>query len=121
MRLFVGFLKEVKETVAPKSMLQQEREVLDGLLVPAVVIDEAGLINCFNKTAENFFGYKLVEVIGKNVSSLMPSPHREVRINYLANLKMNSSNTDRYLSLEPQQVPRVLLQDRWGQNHRYWS
>jgi PAS domain S-box-containing protein len=78
MRLFVGFLKEVKETVAPKSILQQEREVLDGLLVPAMVIDETGLINCFNKTAETFFGYKLVEVIGKNVSSLMPSPHKEV-------------------------------------------
>jgi len=78
-RLFVGMLKEVKETVAAKSVLQQEREVLDNLIVSAIVIDSSGIIHCFNRTAENLFGFKLVEVVGKNISNLMPSPFKEVR------------------------------------------
>lgn len=77
-RLFVGMLKEVKETVAAKSLLQQEREVLDNLIVAAVVIDAQGTIHCFNHAAEAFFGFKLVEVVGKNINNLMPSPFKEV-------------------------------------------
>lgn len=84
-RLFVGMLKEVKETVAAKSLLQQEREVLDNLIVAAVVIDAQGTIHCFNHAAEAFFGFKLVEVVGKNINNLMPSPFKEVS-NSLLNL-----------------------------------
>jgi nitrogen fixation/metabolism regulation signal transduction histidine kinase len=84
-RLFVGMLKEVKETVTAKSLLQQEREVLDNLIVAAVVIDAQGTIHCFNHAAEAFFGFKLVEVVGKNINNLMPSPFKEVS-NQLLNL-----------------------------------
>jgi PAS domain S-box-containing protein len=84
-RLFVGMLKEVKETVAAKSLLQQEREVLDNLIVAAVVIDAQGTIHCFNHAAEAFFGFKLVEVVGKNINNLMPSPFKEKHTEYLQN------------------------------------
>lgn len=84
-RLFVGMLKEVKETVAAKSLLQQEREVLDNLIVAAIVIDVQGTIHCFNHAAESFFGFKLVEVVGKNINNLMPSPFKEKHNDYLQN------------------------------------
>lgn len=80
---FIGILKEAKAQIQEKSLLQQEREVLDTLIVPAIIIDAGGLIHGFNKTAQDFLGYTLVDVIGKNVSMFMPSPHREAHDGYL--------------------------------------
>jgi PAS domain S-box-containing protein len=82
---FIGILKEAKAQIQEKSLLQQEREVLDTLIVPAIIIDQVGSIHGFNKTAQDFLGYSLVDVIGKNVSMFMPSPHRESHDGYLKN------------------------------------
>jgi len=81
---FVGVLKEAKTVrTQEKTLLQQEREVLDTLQVPAIIIDSQGLINGFNKAAQEFLGYSLVDVIGKNINMMMPSPHKENHDSYL--------------------------------------
>ena len=46
---------------------------VDGILT----IDEQGTILLANDALENIFGYAPGELIGRNVSVLMPSPHRE--------------------------------------------
>ncbi|CAM5226053.1 PAS domain-containing protein [Alishewanella longhuensis] len=54
----------------------QHREIVDNILDAIITIDEQGLIATFSKAACRIFGYQAVEVIGKNVSLLMPEPHR---------------------------------------------
>lgn len=48
-----------------------------------IVIDEDGLIRDFSDTAERQFGWTAAEVLGRNVSMLMPTPYREAHDGYL--------------------------------------
>ena len=59
------------------------RSILETVPDGMVVIDEAGLIRDFSKTAERLFGWSAQEVFDKNVNMLMPSPHREAHDGYL--------------------------------------
>jgi two-component system sensor kinase FixL len=59
------------------------RSILETVPDAMVVIDEAGLIRDFSKTAERLFGWPAADVFGHNVSMLMPSPHREAHDSYM--------------------------------------
>jgi len=48
-----------------------------------VLIDHEGVIRNFNPGAERIFGYQADEVIGHNISILMPAPHRLAHDGYL--------------------------------------
>lgn len=48
------------------------RTLLESIADSVVVINERGNIEMFNKAAEEMFGYSRDEVIGKNISILMP-------------------------------------------------
>ena len=69
-RYYTACLTDAKSSVMVP-LLEQERQVLNDLLVPAIIIDTKGIIQVFNKSATKAFGYELAEMIGKNVSSLM--------------------------------------------------
>lgn len=49
--------------------------ILDAVPEAIVTIDEQGVVGNFSPGAEAIFGYCADEVIGKNVSMLMPEPH----------------------------------------------
>ncbi len=57
--------------------------ILDTVPDAMVVIDENGIMQSFSTTAERLFGYAAAEVIGRNVSILMPRGHRESHDGYL--------------------------------------
>jgi two-component system, LuxR family, sensor kinase FixL len=60
------------------------RSILDTVPDALVVIDKQGLIQSFSVAAERLFGFSPQEVVGQNVSVLMPSPYREEHDGYLA-------------------------------------
>lgn len=49
-----------------------------------IVIDERGLMASFGKAAEKLFGYEESDMLGKNVSILMPTPYRDEHDGYIA-------------------------------------
>jgi two-component system, LuxR family, sensor kinase FixL len=59
------------------------RSILNTVPDAMVVINEVGIIESFSQSAERLFGYSAAEVIGANVSMLMPTPHRERHDSYL--------------------------------------
>jgi len=72
----------------PRTTSAIEREALlrailetspDGL----ITIDEGAVIRSFNPAAERMFGYRAEEVVGRNVSCLMPAPFRDQHDTYV--------------------------------------
>jgi two-component system sensor kinase FixL len=59
------------------------QSILDTVLDAMVVIDAQGKMLSFNASAVRQFGYEPPEVVGRNVSMLMPAPYREQHDAYL--------------------------------------
>jgi two-component system sensor kinase FixL len=59
------------------------RSVLETVPDAMIVIDANGLIQSFSAAAIRLFGYAEQEVIGRNVSMLMPEPYRTQHDSYL--------------------------------------
>jgi two-component system sensor kinase FixL len=79
--------EDISARHAAMSVLKQQetrlRTVLETVPDAIIVIDDNGRIQSFSSSAERQFGYKAEEVIGKNVSILMPSPYREEHDGYI--------------------------------------
>jgi two-component system sensor kinase FixL len=59
------------------------RSILETVPDAMIVIDERGCILSFSSAAERMFGYSEAELLGENVSALMPSPDRERHDGYM--------------------------------------
>ncbi|MBN9688650.1 MAG: PAS domain S-box protein [Verrucomicrobia bacterium] len=63
---------------------QRMRAIVETAVEGIITIGERGIVESVNPAACGMFGYAPEEVIGRNVSLLMPSPHREQHGDYLA-------------------------------------
>ncbi|MDH5772627.1 MAG: PAS domain S-box protein, partial [Rhodospirillaceae bacterium] len=59
------------------------RGIMDTVIDGIVTIDSVGIVQSFNKSAERIFGFMAHEVIGKNISALMPEPYHSEHDGYL--------------------------------------
>jgi two-component system sensor kinase FixL len=59
------------------------RSILETIPDAMIVIDDRGRILSFSAAAERMFGYSEAELLGENVSVLMPSPDRERHDGYM--------------------------------------
>jgi len=90
--LFAALLREtvrLRHEAEETAAALREREahlnlVLDTVPDATIVIDTRGIMVSFNASAERQFGYRADEVIGENVSMLMPEPYREQHDAYIA-------------------------------------
>jgi len=59
------------------------RAVLDSVQDAIISIDQRGTVTLFNRSAERIFGYAADEVIGRNVTMLMPAPYADEHDAYI--------------------------------------
>lgn len=81
---FVAMTGSLRNTIREVQAEQQKtKAIFQSTADSLITIDEVGIIQDFNSTAEKMFGYRAEDVIGSNVSRLAPSPYREEHDSYL--------------------------------------
>jgi len=89
-----GFGQSICDITSRKAMEQglaqselHVRSILATVPSAMVVIDERGTIVSFSAAAEKLFGYGEAEVVGNNVSMLMPKPDHDRHDDYISRYK----------------------------------
>lgn len=62
--------------------------ILEAMVEGVIVIDQSGVVRTFNGAAERIFAYPAGEVIGLNISMLMPQPYAAEHDGYLARYQL---------------------------------
>lgn len=66
---------------------ERHHAILETAVNAIITIDEQGLILSVNSATEKLFGYTKKEMMGRNVSMLMPAPYREQHDHYLSHYR----------------------------------
>ncbi|MBI1211162.1 MAG: PAS domain S-box protein [Alphaproteobacteria bacterium] len=61
------------------------RNMFDHAVDGIITIDSKGIVQSYNPACEKMFGYDAGEVVGKNISMLMPEPHKSQHDRYISN------------------------------------
>ncbi|MBF0096525.1 MAG: EAL domain-containing protein [Magnetococcales bacterium] len=62
---------------------RKNQAILQAAVDGIVTIDSRGIIRAANAAVENLFGYPVQELLGRNVSILVPEPHRTAHDRYI--------------------------------------
>jgi two-component system, LuxR family, sensor kinase FixL len=87
-RKYTGILHDLSARVELERRLRASEErwrsIIESAMDGIIVIDERGVVEAFNPSAQRLFGYRESDMIGRNVSVLMPSPYREEHDGYVS-------------------------------------
>lgn len=87
--LAMATIHDVTTRKQAEAALQESEERMRAIFETAVdaiiTIDDRGRLERLNPAAQRMFGYAEAEVVGRNVSILMPAPHAAAHDTYLAN------------------------------------
>jgi PAS domain S-box-containing protein len=90
-RYFTGVMRDITDRKLAEARRQADeakyRAIVDTAVDAIAVIDENGIIQSFNRSAEKLFGYLSNEVVEQNVRVLMPEPDRGAHDGYIANYR----------------------------------
>jgi two-component system sensor kinase FixL len=73
----------LRESEAAQHRQAELQSILDTVPEAMIVIDEKGVMRSFSAAAVRLFGWTAEEMLGRNVSALMPSPYRAEHDGYL--------------------------------------
>ena len=76
-------LRSVKKSGSVTSSSTGQEGVLENFVDAVVISNRRGVITFFNAAAENTFGWSREDVIGKNVTVLMPQSIGKVHKNFI--------------------------------------
>jgi len=62
---------------------RRSQTIIESAIDGIITIDETGIIQTANPAVERIFGYPISDLLGQNISILMPSPHKEQHDDYL--------------------------------------
>ena len=86
-RRFTGIVHDLTERdLLTRRLTASEarwRSVIESAVDAIILIDSRGCVEAFNSSAERLFGYRESEIVGENVSNLMPPPDRDQHDSYL--------------------------------------
>lgn len=99
-------LRSLVRTLGLQRRLDEEvrriAAITDNIVDGVMTIDERGIIQWWNPVVENIFGYSRTELLGQNVSILMPDPYRARHDGYLR--RYLESNESHVIGLGQRQV-----------------
>ncbi|MGB3455264.1 MAG: PAS domain S-box protein [Litorimonas sp.] len=76
-------MKDMTGTLPPNTQTSGLSAVMNTLVDAAIVIDSAGDIQLINPAGEAIFEYRADELLGRNVTTLMPNPYRSEHDGYI--------------------------------------
>lgn len=88
-KIFTGIARDISDRRLAEQKIRENalrlNAVVENVVDGIITIDVHGNIQSMNTAAENLFGYKREEMIGKNVKLFMPEPYRSEHDVFLRN------------------------------------
>ncbi len=87
--IFTGIIHDISDLRQLEQELSASEKRLNAIINTAVdgiiIIDKEAKMEVVNPAAAALFGYEAEDLIGKNVKTLMPTPHQEAHDSYIGN------------------------------------